>query len=136
MLRGAVTVAVVAPPRVDPDGAVVFWSNLLGLLRPAFVRGVRGQPHLVFEYAFTPDGVAVSVWVPGGIAAGLVARAVTAAWPGSRTTLTPTPTGSPTATPTATPTAPHRTRSLRAWAAWGRRTEVVAGGQLRLARGA
>ena len=92
MLRGAVTVTVVPPPRVDPAGAVVFWSNLLGLLRPALVRGWRGQPHLVFEYGFTPDGVAVSVWVPGGVAAGLVARAVTAAWPGSRTTLTPTPT--------------------------------------------
>jgi hypothetical protein len=62
----------------------------------------------------------------------LVARAVTAAWPGSRVTLTPTP----RTTPTAPRIAPHRTRSLRVWAASGRRTEVVAGGQLRLARGA
>lgn len=127
MLRGAVTVTLVPPPRVDPAGAVVFWSNLLGLLRPALLRGRRGQPHLVFEYGFTPHGVAVSVWVPGGVAAGLVARAVTAAWPGSRTTLTPTP---------ATPRPPRLRLRLR-WAGSATSpSEVVAGGQLRLARGA
>jgi hypothetical protein len=67
MVRGAVTVGVLAPPRVDPAGAVVFWSNLLGLLRPKLVRWWRGQPHLVFEYGFTPHGVTVSIWVPGDL---------------------------------------------------------------------
>jgi hypothetical protein len=38
MVRGPVSVEVVPPPRVDPAGAVVFWSNLLGLLRPTLVR--------------------------------------------------------------------------------------------------
>ena len=125
MRRGAATVTVVPPPRVDPAGAVVFWSNLLGLLRPALVRGGRGQPHLVFEYGFTPGGAVVSVWVPGGVAAGLVARAVAAAWPGSRTTIAPTAAALPTL------------RTGRGSSATsGHQREVVAGGQLRLARGA
>ena len=61
--------------------------------------------------------------MPGGVAAGMVARAVTAAWPGSRTTLTPTP------------AAPQPPRARRAGAATSP-SEVVVGGQLRLARGA
>ncbi|WP_226353022.1 type IV secretory system conjugative DNA transfer family protein [Pseudonocardia sp. ICBG601] len=85
---GAAQVEILAPPRVDPAGASVFWQHLLGLLRP---RWSLWTPHVVFEYQFDAGGLRISVWVPGTVAAGQVAAAARSAWPGARTTITPEP---------------------------------------------
>lgn len=65
------------PPTVDPAGAQAVWSNLVGLLRPAWRRAIVGQPHVAFEYAFDRDGVQLRLWVPGPVPPGLVERAST-----------------------------------------------------------
>lgn len=113
--RDAREVVVLAPPTVDPAGAVALWSHLVGLLRPRWRRRLLGQPHLGLEYTITPDdGVKIRVWVPGTIPPGLVERAVESAWPGART---------------------HSGRArppLPGPGAWQQR--VLAGGELRLAR--
>jgi energy-coupling factor transporter ATP-binding protein EcfA2 len=50
------------------------------------------RPHVSFELHWTTAGVAVGLWVPGTIAPHVVERAVEAAWPGARASLTdPTP---------------------------------------------
>lgn len=108
-------VTVLAPPTVDPAGAVTVWSNLVGLLRPAWKRRLTGQPHLAFEFVFSHDGLRLQFWVPGTVPPGMVERAVEAAWPGAHTRTTP-------ARPPLPVTAPR-----------GRRI-VAAGGELRLAR--
>lgn len=106
-------VTVLAPPRVDPAGGVALWSNLIGLLRPAWRRRVAGQPHLVFEYLFAATGAAIRIWVPGRVPPGLVERAVQAAWPGAHT---------------------HTTAAEPPFPTIDDRRHVVAGGELRLAR--
>lgn len=78
-------ITVLAPPTVDPAGGAAVWSNLVGLLRPAWRRLWSGQPHLAMEYVFGEHGVTVQFWVPGVIPPSLVERAVEAAWPGSHT---------------------------------------------------
>jgi hypothetical protein len=108
-------VTVLAPPTVDPAGAVTVWSNLVGLLRPGWRRRFGSQPHITFEFVFTDDGVQIRLWVPGPVPPGMVERAIAAAWPGSHTRTRP-------ATPPLPITAPE-----------GRRIEAV-GGALRLAR--
>ncbi len=108
-------VTVLAPPTVDPSGAITLWSNLVGLLRPGWARRFRGQPHLGFEFVFDADGVRISFWVPGVVPPGMVERAIEAAWPGAHTRTTPARPPIPTSAPT------------------GRRIEAV-GGELRLAR--
>jgi hypothetical protein len=108
-------ITVLAPPTVDPSGAITAWSNLVGLLRPGWLRQLAGQPHLAFEYAFTPDGVQIGVWVPGPVPPGMVERAIEAAWPGAHTRTTP-----------ARPPIPITPRN--------RRRIVAVGGELRLAR--
>ena len=110
MAHGARVITVLAPPTVDPDGAAALFANLVGLLRPGWARRVHGQPHIVWEYAFTQHGVSIGLWVPGTVPPGMAERAITAAWPGAHTTTT-----------TATPPLPATD------------TEVV-GGELRLAR--
>jgi hypothetical protein len=82
-------VTVLVPPGVDPAGGVVLWSNLVGLLRPAWRRWFFGQPHVVWEYAFSDTGVAIGLWVPGIVPPGLIERAVEAAWPGAHTHTSP-----------------------------------------------
>src|SRR5437763_7000644 len=82
-------VTVLAPPTVDPAGGAALWSNLVGLLRPAWRRALTGQPHVACEYVFSEAGVAIRLWVPGVIPPGLVERAVEAAWPGSHTRVGP-----------------------------------------------
>ncbi|SFO04507.1 type IV secretory system conjugative DNA transfer family protein [Amycolatopsis rubida] len=82
---GARRITVLAPPTVDPAGGAAVWSNLVGLLRPAWRRMWTGQPHLALEYVFGEHGVTVQFWVPGVIPPSLVERAVEAAWPGSHT---------------------------------------------------
>ncbi|MET9629065.1 DUF87 domain-containing protein [Lentzea sp. NPDC006480] len=106
-------ITVLAPPTVDPAGAVTVWSNLVGLLRPGWLRRFSGQPHVTFELTFTEDGVQISMWVPGVVPPGMVERAIEAAWPGSHTRTTP-----------ANPPIPIIA---------GRRIEAI-GGELRLAR--
>lgn len=85
-------VRVLPPPTADPAGAEALWTNLLGLLRPAWRRRVTGQPHLAWEYVFDRETVHLRLWVPGVIPPGMVERAVEAAWPGARTRTTPAPT--------------------------------------------
>jgi hypothetical protein len=107
-------VTVLAPPTVDPAGAITVWSNLVGLLRPGWARRWHGQPHLTFELTFT-DSVQIRLWVPGLVPPGMVERAIEAAWPGAHTRTS-------AAKPPIPVTAPE-----------GRRIEAV-GGELRLAR--
>ncbi|QWF81045.1 type IV secretory system conjugative DNA transfer family protein [Amycolatopsis sp. CA-230715] len=107
-------ITVLAPPTVDPAGGAAVWSNLVGLLRPAWRRLWAGQPHLAMEYVFGEHGVTVQFWVPGVIPPSLVERAVEAAWPGSHTRTSPADSPFP---------------ALET----GRR-RITVGGQLRLAR--
>ncbi|MEV6986758.1 type IV secretion system DNA-binding domain-containing protein [Sphaerisporangium sp. NPDC051017] len=86
MIPQAHLIDVSSPPRSDPEGAVVLWRQLIGLLRPAWKRSFTGQPHLVWEYHGSDAGVRVRLWVPGTIPAGIVEKAVQAAWPGATTT--------------------------------------------------
>ena len=88
-LVGARLVTVLAPPRVDPDGAAALWGHLAGLARPGWRRLLFGQPHLSFEYLITPEGSTIRMWVPGPVPPGLVEHAVAAAWPGATTRTNP-----------------------------------------------
>jgi energy-coupling factor transporter ATP-binding protein EcfA2 len=89
---GARVVQVRVPPQVDACAAAVFWANLIGLLRPRWRRWALGQPHVAFEYAWDGPELHIQLWVPGPIPATLIARAIEAAWPAARTTITtPTP---------------------------------------------
>ena len=88
-LVGARLVTVLAPPRVDPDGAAALWGHLAGLARPGWRRLLFGQPHLCFEYLITPEGSTIRMWVPGPVPPGLVEHAVAAAWPGATTRTNP-----------------------------------------------
>jgi hypothetical protein len=82
-------VMILAPPQASPEGGLVLWANLTGLLRSPWRRLICGQPHLGFEYAWTDTGARISVWVPGTIPPGLVERAAEAAWPGALTRTSP-----------------------------------------------
>jgi len=93
--RDARLVTVLAPPRVDPAGAGVLWSNLHGLLCPRWRRLLNAQPHLSFEYAWDGATLRVRMWVPGPVPPGLIERAVEAAWPGARTHSSPTASDEP-----------------------------------------
>lgn len=115
LAQDARLVTILAPPTVDPSGAITVWSNLVGLLRPGWMRRFVGQPHLAWEFVFDRDGVQIRLWVPGLVPPGMVERAIEAAWPGAHTRTTP-------ARPPIPVVAPE-----------GRRIEAV-GGELRLAR--
>ena len=114
LLAEARQITVLAPPTVDTAGGAALWSNLVGLLRPAWRRLLTGQPHVACEYVFSEAGVAIRLWVPGVIPPGLVERAVEAAWPGAHTHVGP-------AQPPLPAPAPGQRR-------------LVVGGELRLAR--
>ncbi|MEV7042872.1 DUF87 domain-containing protein [Amycolatopsis sp. NPDC051061] len=114
LLADARRITVLAPPSVDPAGGAAVWSNLVGLLRPAWRRWWAGQPHLALEYLFGEHGVTIQFWVPGVIPPSLVERAIEAAWPGSHTRT------SPATAPFPDLDAGHR--------------RITVGGQLRLAR--
>ncbi|MHB8438539.1 MAG: helicase HerA domain-containing protein [Acidimicrobiales bacterium] len=85
---GARSVRVLAPPEVDPNGALTLWTNLVALLRPAWRRALGTQPHLGFEVTAGPGGLTIALWVPAVVPRGMVERAIEAAWPGSRTETT------------------------------------------------
>ena len=74
-----------AAARRRPDGAAALWSNLVGLLRPAWRRRLTGQPHLAWEYVFDRETIRIRMWVPGVVPPGMVERAIEAAWPGAHT---------------------------------------------------
>ncbi|MBB6553316.1 type IV secretory system conjugative DNA transfer family protein [Nonomuraea rubra] len=82
-------IEISSPPRSDPEGALVLWRQLVGLLRPAWKRAFTGQPHLVWEYCGSDAGVRIRLWVPGTIPPGIVEKTVHAAWPGATTTTSP-----------------------------------------------
>lgn len=84
---GARLIQIQVPPQVEVTAAVRFWANLIGLLRPRWRRIVFGQPHVAFEYAWDGPELRARLWVPGCIPAGLIARAVEAAWPAARTSI-------------------------------------------------
>jgi hypothetical protein len=88
LMAGSRLVHVLAPPEVDPRGALTLWTNLVALLRPQWRRALGTQPHLGFELTAGPAGVDIALWVPGVVPPGLVERAVEAAWPGARTEVT------------------------------------------------
>jgi hypothetical protein len=115
LLADARRISVLAPPTVDPAGGAAIWSNVVGLLRPAWKRWLTGQPHLAMEYVFGEHGVTIQFWVPGRIPPSLVERAIEAAWPGSHTR-----------------TGPASSPFPALEVGWGR---IAVGGQLRLARG-
>ena len=92
MADGARVIAVHVPPIVEKDSGEAFWSHLHALLRPAWRRFLDGQPHLVFEYTWSQDALALGIWVPGVVPPGVVEAAVQAAWPGAQTaSLSPAP---------------------------------------------
>jgi hypothetical protein len=78
-------VEILPPPSADMAGAEAMWSQLLGLLRPSWLRLLTGTPHVSWEQIFTADGVRFRLWVPGVVPPGLVERAVAGAWPGAQT---------------------------------------------------
>ncbi|MEV4178799.1 hypothetical protein [Nonomuraea sp. NPDC049709] len=82
-------IEISSPPRSDPEGALVLWRQLVGLLRPAWKRALAGQPHLVWEYCGSEAGVRIRLWVPGTIPPGIVEKAIQAAWPGATSTTSP-----------------------------------------------
>lgn len=86
--RSARLVQIAAPPEVDHAGAVLLWQHLAQAERSRWDRFWKGQPHLVFEYAFTGPRLTVRIRVPGGVSVPMVRDAVTAAWPGAQTTVT------------------------------------------------
>jgi hypothetical protein len=84
--ENAQQVLITPPAEVDPAGAGAWWANLAGLLRPTPLRRlVFGAPHLGLEYRWAGRQVQIIAWVPATVAAGPVAAAVRAAWPGAAT---------------------------------------------------
>ena len=91
LAAGARLVEILPPPAADPNGAAALWSNLVGVLRPAWRRRLTGQPHLAWEYVFDRETIRIRIWVPGIIPPGMVERAIEAAWPGAHTKTTAVP---------------------------------------------
>ncbi|QFY12929.1 type IV secretion system DNA-binding domain-containing protein [Nonomuraea phyllanthi] len=89
LVPGARLITISCPPDSDQHGAQVLWSQLIGLLRPAWKRHLAGQPHLVWEYAGSASGVRIRLWVPGVVPPGVVEKAIQAAWPGAITATVP-----------------------------------------------
>ncbi len=68
----------------------MWWANLSGLLRPApWRRLIYGAAHIGLEYRWSGRQLQIVVWVPGTLAAGPVAAAARAAWPGASTRIEP-----------------------------------------------
>ncbi|GLY79205.1 hypothetical protein Airi01_074720 [Actinoallomurus iriomotensis] len=88
LTQGARVVHIQVPPQVAEPAAAVFWANLIGLLRPRFKRWLFDQPHLAFEYLWDGPQLHIRLWVPGVVPTALIARAIEAAWPAARTTIT------------------------------------------------
>lgn len=81
--RGARLITIGVPPEVQEDGGLLLWAALHDLLRPRLLRLLSGQPHVSWEIAASESGTTFHVWAPRAIPAGLIERAVCAAWPGA-----------------------------------------------------
>src|SRR6266511_3391868 len=81
--QGARLVEILTPPNVDPGGAEALWRNLHGLLRSG--RPLLGRPHVVWEYRWHQERLAIGLWLPGMVAPRLAEQAIQAAWPAART---------------------------------------------------
>lgn len=84
--REARLVEILPPPKSDLAGAEDLWRQMLGTLRPWWKRVLFGQPHLVWEYAMSVQGLRIRMWVPGPLPPGMVERAISSAWPGASAT--------------------------------------------------
>ena len=91
LAHGGRLIRLLAPPTVDPAGALTFWNNLIPLLRPAWKRSLFGQPHLSFEISADSGSLSFAIWVPDAVPPDMVEQAVEAAWPGARTSTGPAP---------------------------------------------
>ncbi|GIG69317.1 helicase HerA domain-containing protein [Phytomonospora endophytica] len=80
------TLHIQAPPEVDPHSAEAFWRHITGLTVSSWRRLWGGQPHVVFEYAWTGAVFDIRAWVPDTVPAGQVADAIRAAWPAATVT--------------------------------------------------
>jgi hypothetical protein len=88
LTRHAHQIHITPPPEVDPAGVAAWWANLFELLSPSpWRRRLYSTPHAALEYRWSGRELTVVVWLPGTIAAGPVAAAARAAWPGSSTTV-------------------------------------------------
>lgn len=87
---GSHYVHIAAPPEVDADSALGVWAHLGGIERRAWRAWWYGQPHLIWQYSWTGGAFHVRVWVPSTIPHRVVVKAVQAAWPGARCTITDT----------------------------------------------
>jgi hypothetical protein len=86
---GSRLVLIAPPPQVDPAGAVAWWNNLTGVLKPATWRArLWGPPHIGLEYRWQGRRLQIAVWVPGTIPPSAVEASVRAAWPGAAATET------------------------------------------------
>ena len=85
---GSHYVDIAAPPEVDTDSALGVWTHLGGIERRPWRTWWHGQPHLIWQYSWTGGAFAVRVWVPSTIPHRVVVKAVQAAWPGARCTVT------------------------------------------------
>jgi len=89
LTRHAHQILITPPPEVDPAGAHAWWANLYELLAPHWRRRLLyGTPHTALEYRWSGRELTIVVWVPGTVAAGPVAAAARAAWPGATCTVT------------------------------------------------
>src|SRR5262249_54911630 len=103
---GARVVTILPPPDVEPAGAAALWSNLVGLLRPAWARLLTGHPHRFWESVSDPAPVRLQIGVPAPVPPGMTERAAQAPCPGTHPHTPPAPpplpaTGAPAAGPAA-----------------------------------
>ncbi|WP_335986641.1 type IV secretory system conjugative DNA transfer family protein [Glycomyces sp. MUSA5-2] len=85
---GSHYIDIAAPPEVEPDAALGAWATLGGIERRPWAAWWRGQPHLIWQYAWRGGAFTVRVWVPSTLPHRMVVKAIQAAWPGSRCTVT------------------------------------------------
>lgn len=81
--RGSHYVTISAPPEVEATSAEAGWRQLGGIEQRPWSRFWFGQPHVIWEYAWTDIAFTVRVWVPSSIDPTLVVKAVKSRWPGS-----------------------------------------------------
>lgn len=88
--RHARWVAIAPPAEPDPAGGLALWRMLHPLLTAR--RSLAGRrPPVAFECHADPAGLRIGLWVSPTLSATGIARAVEAAWPGARATITTPP---------------------------------------------